>query len=385
MIEYWIWLSMRNKVGAKTVLTLLEQFGTIEAVYQATRDQLIHVHGMNEAMLSSLLDKDLLSAQKVLSDCFERGIQIVTLHEDRYPSVLRAINDPPLVLYYLGKFPELENRPVISIVGSRIASAYGLSNAERLGYMLHRGGCTIVSGMAKGIDGAAMRGALKAGNRVIAVLGCGVDRIYPRENEDIYNELSVRGCIVSEYPPKTAPLAEHFPVRNRIISGLSDGIVVVEAAKSSGSLITAEHALEQNRDVFAVPGNIGLASCVGSNRLLKNGAELVESATDILQAYSYRYPDAIYNEPDQSYKQEMTEKTIDIDKTINYIDLNEISSELSEEGIAVLKALGTASPTMDELIEQSGLCASKAISTITLLEIKGYVQRLAGNRFRRIR
>lgn len=383
MIEYWIWLSTRKWVGAKNALMLLSAFGTAEEVYRADREQLSHTVGVTAAMLPSLLDKNLLPSKRILSDCLAKNIQIATLHEQTYPAVLKAIDDTPPVLYYKGSLPDLEQHPVIGIVGARQASAYGLATAERFGYQLHKSGCVIVSGMAKGIDAAAMRGALKAGNRVIAVLGCGVDRIYPQENKDIYTELLTRGCIVSEYPPGTPPLRENFPPRNRIISGLSDGVLVVEAAKHSGSLITAKYALEQNRDVFAVPGSIGLVTNEGSNHLIQQGATLVQSANDIAEVYRYRYPDALTQTAEPTPAP--AEKTIDIEQPINYIDLKEISGVLSAEGIAVLKAFETEPRTMDELTEQTGLTAGRVLSTLTLLEVKGYVQHLAGNRYRRLR
>lgn len=381
MIEYWVWLSTRSNVGARTSAALLEAFGTPQEVYRADREALLASGFVSANMLPSLLDKSLLETNRILADCTDKQIRILTLHEEGYPACLRAIADPPLLLYLRGSLPETEERPVIGIVGARAASAYGLSIAERMGYQLHAGGCTVVSGMAKGIDSAAMRGALKAGDRVIAVLGCGVDMIYPLANRDIYNELLTRGCILSEYPPNTPPVPENFPPRNRIISGLSDGVLVVEAPKKSGSLITAEFALEQNRDIFAVPGNIGVPACEGSNLLIRNGAELVQDGSDILQAYACRYDLS----PDPSPSDTLPEKTIDIDKPIIYIDAKAMPPGLTADGVAVMQAVGASTLTMDELIEASGLSAGKVLSTATLLEVKGYLQRLVGNRFRRLK
>lgn len=383
MIEYWIWLSQCRKVGPRSAMQLLEAFGTPEEIYFADRAQLVQSGCVTPSMLPSLLDKDLLPAKKILSACFEQQISIVTLHEAGYPSRLRTVFDAPIVLYYRGVIPNLDERPVIGIVGARNASAYGVSVAEQMGYSLEKGGCTVVSGMAKGIDGAAMRGALKADNRVIAVLGCGVERIYPRENKDIYQELLSRGCIISEYPPGTAPLSENFPPRNRIISGLSDGILLVEAADKSGSLITVERALEQNRDVFAVPGNIGLVCCEGSNRILKNGAELVQTPADILEVYRCRYPDVLERVEDTPLPK--TEETVDIDNSNHYIDLNELKEELSEDAITLLRTLSDGELRMDDLIELSQLSASRVLGLTTLLEVKGYIRRMAGSRFLRIR
>ena len=384
MIEYWVWLSLRKRVGARGISELLQAFGTPENIYRADKEQLLHTPGVSQAMLPSLLDKELASANRVLEDCYSRQIRILTMFEEDYPPVLRAIGDPPAVLYLRGSLPETENRAVIGIVGSRKASAYGLSVAERMGYALHAGGCTVVSGMARGVDTAAMRGALKAGDRVIAVLGCGADVVYPKENRALYEEICARGCVISEYCPGTPPLAENFPPRNRIISGLSDGVLVVEASAHSGSLITAERALEQNRDVFAVPGNLGLSTCEGSNRLLKDGAELVQSAQDILQVYSDRYPDTV-SFPEVQPTERTSQKTIDLSNTINYIDLNENPDHLPENAVTLLRALGSASMDMDELTDASGLPAGTVRSMTTLLQVKEYLQRSGGNRFSRKR
>lgn len=381
MIEYWLWLSTREQIGIKGALALLDAFGSPEEIFFADSETLKNTAGVSPTMLPALLDKNLLSSKQILSSCYEKNIRILTLQDNDYPSALRAIDDPPLLLYCLGKLPYLEDRPVIGIVGARNASAYGCASAERLGYQLHSGGCTIISGMAAGIDSAAMRGALKAGDRVIAVLGCGVDVVYPRSGKELYRELLTRGCILSEYPPGTAPLAANFPPRNRIISGLSDGVLVVEAAKKSGSLITAECALAQNRDLFAVPGNIGVATCEGSNRLLQEGAALVQSSSDILDTYRYRYPETVYQE-EPPRAETTAEKLIDIDKSIIYIDFNKITKEVSEDGAAVLRVLGTKELTLDELCAETELPAGKLLGTLTLLEIKGYLEHCAGSRYR---
>lgn len=376
MLEHWIWLSLRGHLGAKGAERLLAAFGSPEAVFEADRTSLLQSGCVSSAMLPALLDKSLDEAQRIVSDCTKKHIHILTLHDEAYPSSLRAVDDPPTVLYMLGSLPALEERPAIGIVGARSASAYGISAAESIGKGFAQGGGIVVSGLAKGIDAAATRGALSASDNVIAVLGCGVDRIYPRENADLYRALCERGCILSEYPPQTAPLPANFPPRNRIISGLSDGVLIVEAASKSGSLITAERALVQNRDIFAVPGNIGIACHEGSNRLLQQGAYPVLSAQDILNAYEFRYPQL-------EQVQTKREIPIDIDIPDNYIDLKEIPQDLPEEGRAVMLALGTDTLQMDELIAASGLSASAALCAVTLLEVKGLVQRLAGNRFRR--
>ncbi|MFQ8765912.1 MAG: DNA-processing protein DprA [Oscillospiraceae bacterium] len=283
MLKYWIWLSTREGVSNVQALSLLSRLGSAAAIYQADEDALKDADG--RSVPASLLDKSLTGAEIILQQCYQKNIHVMTIQDAQYPARLRVISDPPIVLYYKGVFPAIDTSPVIAMVGTRKASAYGLMQAKRLGYQVAKSGGIVVSGGADGIDTMCLTGALTADRPVIAVLGCGVDVVYPAGNRVLFEDIAAHGCLLSEYPPQTPALGSHFPVRNRIISALSLGVVVVEAPKRSGALITANRALEQGRDVFTVPGNVGTATCEGNIQLLREGAIVVEDGWDIMKEY----------------------------------------------------------------------------------------------------
>lgn len=410
MLKYWIWLSTRQGVSSAQALALLNRFGSAEAVYQADRQMLQseELPGVPE----SLLDKELTGSEIILQQCYHKGIHIMTIQDAAYPGRLRAIADAPLVLYYRGVFPAIDTLPVIAMVGTRRASVYGLVQAKRLGYQIARCGGIVVSGGAEGIDTMCLTGALTAGRPVLAVLGCGVDVVYPQSNKTLFEDIAVRGCIISEYPPATPALGSHFPVRNRILSALSLGVVVVEAPKRSGALITANCALEQGRDVFTIPGNVGTASCEGNIQLLREGALVVEDGWDVMKEYVHLFPELVSFQPpgkpmtltpEQRSRAVMREKkaadkpaprakkdppaaqsdTKIIDKPENraYIDVQEILSGLSPDEKAVALLLQGGEKHIDRLIAESGLPAARVTPALTLLQIKGYVRSLPGRRF----
>lgn len=289
---YWLWLTTRKGIGNRGILRILSYFETPEDVYRASEAE-YRLAGLNPTEIAALEDKSLDEPRKILRQCYDRNIHILTLQDAAYSNRLRNIPDPPAVLYYSGVLPALDDEPLVAVIGSRKSSAYGLSCAKRLGYQIATCGGLVVSGLAMGGDAMAMIGAVSAGKPVLGVLGCGVDVVYPKCNRHLYDDVLRHGCLISEYPPGTPPKPGHFPARNRIISGLSLGVVVVEAPQKSGTLITAEFALEQGRDLFVVPGNIGLACCAGSNRLLKEGAALVENGWDVMREYAAQYPDRV--------------------------------------------------------------------------------------------
>ena len=244
MLQYWLWLSEKACVSKVRRLALLRRLGSIEAVYFSGDAELSLLEELTAEEHEALLDKDLTEAEKILGRCYDLDIRILTWQDAQYPSLLRNIDDPPLVLYYKGRLPAFGSVPTLALVGARRASAAGLLTAKRMGYQLGKAGAIIVSGLADGIDSMCMLGALTAGAAVVGVLGCGADVIYPAKNRSLYDDTISRGCILTEYPPGTPPVGFHFPVRNRIISGMSDGVVVVEAAAKSGALITARLALD---------------------------------------------------------------------------------------------------------------------------------------------
>ncbi len=282
------WLSLKSVrgVGNHTFKLLVERFGSPENVFCASKKELLATTGITEKIASAILShKPPDSIKKVLDACKRMGITVVTLNDHDYPALLKEIYDPPPYLYVLGRTEP--DAACISIVGSRNPTSYGLAMATRLASDLAASGITVVSGMARGIDTAAHRGALKAGGDTYAVLGSGLARIYPPENTGLARDIAGQGAVISEFPVFSDPEPHHFPARNRIISGISLGTIVVEAAQRSGSLITARLAMEQNREVFAVPGSIKSAKSTGTHGLLKQGAALVENAADVLSGISH--------------------------------------------------------------------------------------------------
>lgn len=284
-----IHLNLVPGVGSLRLRRLLDHFGALERVWQASVQDLQQVQGIGPGLAASIhagcRDERALHDELVLAH--HEGVAIVTLEDPDYPRPLRDIPDPPLALYYRGRLPE-EGEVSVAVVGSRRASLYGLEAAERLAYDLALRSVTVVSGLARGIDAAAHRGALKAQGRTLAVLGCGLSRVYPSEHEALAREITQRGAVLSEYPMRMAPVAQNFPRRNRLISGLCLGVVIVEAAQRSGALITADCALEQGREVFAVPGPITRMTSQGTHQLLKQGARLVTGVEDILEELRLR-------------------------------------------------------------------------------------------------
>jgi len=252
-LKYWLWLSERKGMSPIARHKVLECFGTPEDAYFAD-DGAYGVHGLTGEARRSLNDKSMDCVDQILEDCERLGLHIMTVQDAIYPGRLRAIHQPPLVLYWKGRELALDEQAVIAMVGTRDASDYGKRMAGKLAGGLTRAGAVVVSGTARGIDGAAINGALRAGGPVVSVLGNGHDVIYPSEHRQLYDDVARAGMLLSEYPPGTRPQGSNFPVRNRIISGLSVGVVVVESPRRGGSLITANHALEQDRELFAVPG-----------------------------------------------------------------------------------------------------------------------------------
>lgn len=390
MLKYWLWLMTRRGLGRRGAALVAQHFPSPEAAYYADAASYAAVVGLRDA--SPLLDKDLTEPEQILRVCYDKGISILTMQDAAYPERLRNIDDPPVALFYKGTLPDL-NGPAIAVVGTRRASLYGMLHARRMGYVLSRCGCMVVSGLARGIDTSAMLGALTGGAPVIGVLGCGVDVVYPAENRSLYEDVAARGCLLSEYPPGTVPRPEHFPVRNRIISGLSLGVLVVEAPEKSGALITAARALDQGRDVFAVPANVDVASCSGNLKLLREGAIMVRDAWDVLQEYEHLYPDSL-NRRDcsdlrvqdlhglsQTPEPPEEKKDIDSSKPKAYIDIKEKLETLSQDEQLLVKLLAEGPKHIDAIVDETALSAGRVLASMTLLEVKGIVQRQSAKWF----
>jgi DNA processing protein len=359
-LEALISLNMVGEIGSVRLDRLLKFFGKPENIFAVSPEKLIAIAGISENIangIHSFREEDLV---KELESAKKLGLKIITLDDEDYPENLKNIFSPPIVLYIKGKL-EKEDKLAVAIVGSRRASYYGLSSAEKFAAELAGCGLTIISGMARGIDTAAHRGALKADGRTIAIIGSGFNHIYPEENQELAEKISQNGAVISEFPLAAKPLKENFPRRNRLISGLSLGVLVVEAARNSGALITADFALEQGREVFALPGRLDTPNSFGTNELIKQGAKLVSTKDDILE--ELQLPIAA--------------------------NLKEIKNRLRphlESKDSLLYGLIPSDPiALDEILEKTSLHISRVYEILLRLQMKKLIKQLPGKQFIRLR
>lgn len=399
-LKYWLWLAGRKGLAGQNLKCVLEHFGSPERVYFSDAGEYDLVEGVPKAALQSLLDKSLDGANRILGDCDRLGIQIMTQQDAAYPERLAAIHQPPLVLYCKGKRFAFDEEAVIAIVGTRDSTPYGEMAATELAMELTRSGALIVSGMAQGIDAAAVRGALKAGGPVVSVLAGGIDVVYPREHRFLYEDVAAAGALISEHPPGTEHRGTLFPIRNRIISGLSVGVIAVESKRTGGTLYTVSHALEQNREVFAVPGPWNAVSSEGTNRLIQEGvAKLIMSGEDVLCEVRDRFPNRLKHmapmeagaleqrledvSKNMERQQKQPEKVVDIQPDVEYIDWIECKEKLTDDQQSVLLALAEGKILCaDDLVERTQLPARRVLSALTILQVQSYVAEEAGKRFR---
>lgn len=384
MLKYWVWLSELAGLGNQTRLALLEHFNTPEDVYYADEGEILLTEGMTRREADALKAKDLTEAEKILADCERLELQVLTLRDAAYPVRLRSIYDPPCLLYLRGRLPEVDELPAVAVVGTRKASPYGIRCAEDMAFGLADAGALVVTGLARGIDSMAAQGALRAGGTVIGVLGGGVDVIYPKENGWLYDDVAAAGCLISEYPPGTEPLPAHFPIRNRIMSGLSVAALVVEAPVRSGALITAGMALDQGRDVFAVPGPIYAENSKGCNRLIRDGAGVAAEPWDILRDYEAQFPGKLRGttrsapEPLETQPGQMVETA---EPAMPSLSLK--GAGLTDDQILLLRTLTDQPMLTDDLIELTELPTRRVLSALTMLEIDQYVTQCSGKRYMR--
>ena len=385
MLKYWVWLSELKGLRNQTRLALLRRFGDPESIFYADADELLLSDGVERSQLKLLENHDLAPADRILADCQRLDIQLLTLSDAAYPGRLKNIYDPPALLYCKGRLPLLDDLLCVAVVGTRDCTPYGVACAEKLGFGLASGGAAVVSGLAKGIDAAAIRGALRAGGVTVGVVGNGLDVYYPYESRYLYEDVASAGILLSEYPPGTEPASGHFPVRNRIISGLSLAALVVEAPEKSGALITAATALEQGRDVFAVPGPIDAPASVGCNCLIRDGAGLVSDASDILREYEGRFVLNLKESREQPETLGYQARTAPEPKPVApTLSLQHSDAELTDDQIAVLKALSDTEPMqVDDLTELVEIPTRRVLSALTVLEIDQYVAQHPGKRYTR--
>ena len=398
MLTHWIWFAHRPGVSDRLKAVLMEHFCDPEDIFYADEAALRGLPELNREALEGLLDKNLTSSEEILEVCDRKQLHLLTYQDAGYPARLKNIPDPPMVLYYKGRLPEFDAYPTIGIVGTRKASAYGLTAAKRLGYQIGKCGGIVVSGLAFGIDGTAMSGALTAGGKTVGVLGCGADIVYPPSNGALFRDVERYGCILSEFAPGTPPAKWTFPKRNRIISGLSNGVLVVEAPERSGALITAATALEQGREVFAVPGPFDAPMSRGTNALIREGAGLVCEAWDVLSFYESRYPHKLRplraklpplpkgSTPpeDEAAPAEPAAPAAPSAPALPVLDISHDPAGLTDDQIAVLSVLQTDVPTLtDDAALLTDLPVRRVLSALTVLEIDGYVSRQGTRSFLR--
>lgn len=372
-MKQWISLNMTPGVGPRAVTRLLERFGSAENVFHATRRELESLRLRAETIESVLKREFHEKADEELEKVKESGADVLILDDGSYPFLLREIADPPITLYVKGDWQACFDTPCVGVIGSRRCSTYGENASEMLARDLASNGVCIVSGLARGIDTAAHRGALRGDGRTIAVLGTGIDQVYPKENAKLVDEiLASGGAVVSQFPLETPPLKENFPYRNRIISGLSYGVLLVEASERSGSLITARLATEQNREVLAVPGNITSKNSFGTNYLIKSGAKLVQQWQDVVAELPAEISASILPpklDDEKESEQKLTHQ-------------EQMPANLSDDERKIWQILSSDEPKhFDILLETSGLSFGDLNAALLGLEINELIRALPGKTY----
>lgn len=403
-IRYWLWLRNLPGLNNRVCLKLWKHFGSPEHIYYADAEEYLHVGELTRAQIKALENKNMERAERIMEACDGLGIRIITIMDAEYPDRLRAISDAPCLLYVKGSWPDFDSEAAIALIGSRESTPYGIRTARSLGYELARGGAYIVSGLAAGGDAAAHYGALLAGKRTAAVLGGGIDVIYPAENYRMYDDILADGVLISEYPPGTPTLGKHFLERNRIISGLSVGVIVVEAKLRSGTQNTVHHALDQGRDVYAVPGPIDSAYSAGTNRMIQEGALIVTCAYDVLRDLQIRFPNRIearmFEIPPVLQRTERTKVSateapkeqpaapeepdaaeIDNAAEKEYIKIANAKRRFTDDQIQILLILSNNPMIVDDIAEATQIPIRRVLSALTMLEIDALVQQKSGNRY----
>ncbi len=390
-VDYWIWFAQKNGLRSKRRLELLEQFDSPETLFHMTKDEMKKKKlSIRERLIFQ--DKDLSYVESIKERCREVGIHILTYDNPAYPEKLKEIQDPPLVLYVRCKERiNLNEKICISMVGNRAMTKYGELAANEIAKDLAKAGIVVVSGMAAGIDSASHVGALRGGGLTVAVLGCGVDVVYPKQNERLMHDIIMHGMVISEYPPGTPPIGKHFPVRNRIISGLSEGVVIVEAPARSGSLITADLALKQNRDVFAVPGDINRTHSRGCNKLISKGAILVNAAEDVLKEYELKFRNILKQyqkaEKSQGSKEdsfvytETKEEAFVVSAPETALAETPDFSGMTDVRKRIAENLSLNPTSLEKLSEKTKLSADELSMELTMMELEGIIRQLPGKNF----
>ena len=392
-LKYWVWLSTLAGVSEDTRLRLLHAFSSPEDIYFADKGDLGLVKDIKKEELAALEKRSLDEAERILDKCGKKEIFVVTYADALYPQRLKNIYHPPLLLYGKGKMPLFDEEAAVAVVGTRKCTPYGIRCAQELGYEISQQGGVVISGMAKGIDAAAMEGALRFGGFTCGVVGGGVDVVYPKENRRLYEDVASTGVLLSEYPPETEPKKRHFPRRNHIMSGLSVATLVVEAPEKSGALITAEAAGEQGRGVFAVPGPIYAKESAGCHQLIRDGAGIATCGWDILREYESRYPhkirpkvEAMPQMPANSGEpKKMAAKKVEEEEVpaLPALSREDVAALEKEQQMVLLALREDVSRISDDIAVELELPVHRVLSALTMLEIAGYAVTTGGRGFLR--
>lgn len=418
-LKYWLWLTSRKGMDSVAALTVLDRFVTPELAYYADPEEYEHLP-LRPIQRQSLLDKSMDLPERILEQCEMQGLRVMTYQDADYPQRLKNLADPPAVLYIRGKVFHFDEEAAIGVVGAREPSPYGIKYAERFGMELAAGGALVVSGIAEGLDSCAIRGALKGGGPVVSVLAGGVDMVFPPRNRYLYEDVAAAGALISENPPGTPHKGMYFLRRNRILSGLCLGVLAVECRPYGGTMNTVGHALEQDRDVFAIPGSLDAPMSAGTNRLIQQGAKLVTCGRDILEEYWDRFPvklaasapltpdaakarlddlrsrDAAPESPKPEAKGEKPAKKPEADSPVQDSAISEDApawtgrtlvprdqqrERFTDDELAILAALGDKTRSADELVELTQIPAKRVLSALTMLQVQGAVEERPGRRF----
>lgn len=387
--ELWVWLTSKEFINSGKVTSLLEHFDSIEEIYNA--DFYDDITGIDEKEKRDLLDKRLDGAEKIIEKINAIGARIVTFEDENYPPPLRQIAEPPYVLYMKGKEMDWENTFSLSVIGSRQCTDYGRVVCQKLCYELASKGVTIVSGMARGIDSISSIAAIRAGGSTIAVLGCGIDIVYPPENAKLMEAIEQYGVVMTEYPPSFPPYGHNFPQRNRIISGLSRGLLVIEAGKKSGTHTTIKRTWESGKEVFAVPGGIFHKESQGTNDWIKKGAILTTCANDIIEKYpevfdklkaDLKKPQNIKIPEWRTYEKKEALKKKPEKAQPRKIDINDKRFEgLNPEERLIIQVILNGASHIDEIARESKIKVAKLNAILPILEMTGIIEKAAGNKY----
>ena len=388
VLKYWLWLSEAQNVSVNSKAKLIARYHDAQSVFYAPDRELQTLAGISAAEASVLEKRDLSRAEEIITACASQDIGMLTMQDAAYPKRLKQVFAPPVVLYVKGKLPVLDDEAAIAVIGTRHATSYGLRMGRNIAYEIAKCGGVVISGLTSGVDAAAAKGALMAGGVCVGVLGTAFDD----ETGALASQVAQSGALITEHAPGTKPLKSFFRDRNRISSGISVGVVVVEAPQRSGTRLFVSEAAEQGKEIFALPGNAADENCAGTNAILKEGAKLVTAGGEVMEEFVTLFPQKITIQskielpPDEIAVEKpkidtpVVKKDIDNKKTTGYIDLKEQLSQLNAEQLQIVTAIGGSSLHIDDIIQSTGLSTSKVLAQLTFLEIKGYIHRESGRR-----